>query len=367
MIWRIVTSVVFILSLIASAAAFWQSRDSNYGLSIFNSVPPSNIFTQVLTGPSSSAFQGYSIRQVVSTAGNSLGTLSVTLAVSGAVKVNNASYCVQSSGYVCTATPTELLFGGGHGFTFSGAAGTPASITSDWTSFSTSGTNIIVIMDMDNATADFVMDQSGLTGPTCYLGAALSSYNQASPAGSYAAATGFVCAVGNIMTAANAPNTLFGSFNDTDCSCTVANTSIRAVVPITGSSIGRISASFLTGTAGTLQVDHASICVQSTTYNCVAPPVELLFSGGHGFTAAANTVVTSDYLPFSVSSGYSVVIIADFNVSTPGSASENSGSGGVDYWNSTSGGGATYNLQNPPATFSTDATHNAGFNFVWTH
>ncbi len=56
-----------------------------------------------------------------------------------------------------------------------------------------------------------------------------------------------------------------------------------------------------------MKLDHASICVQSTTYNCASAPVELLFSGAHGFNIAAGATITSDWANIVVSSSAGTV------------------------------------------------------------
>ena len=58
----------------------------------------------------------------------------------------------------------------------------------------------------------------------------------------------------------------------------------------------------VSGTAIGMQLDHASICMQSTTYNCISQPVELTFSGGHGFNIAAGASITSDWVNLTASS-----------------------------------------------------------------
>lgn len=70
------------------------------------------------------------------------------------------------------------------------------------------------------------------------------------------------------------------------------NTAQRFIV---SSGRPRVRVTFKAGTSGGLTLDHASIGVQSTTYNTQTTPMELRFSGASGFAIAATATITSDW------------------------------------------------------------------------
>ncbi len=147
-------------------------------------------------------------RKAVS-AGSSPTQVRVTFkAGSSNVEVINAAIGIQSSTYVTTGTPIELLFSSGHGFTKNAGE----SITSDWATLSAgsvigtvysdaggfndagwnsysirilvpiTGATLVVVIDTGAASAgSFASSSSG----TSYYLTASATYNSASPAGSW--------------------------------------------------------------------------------------------------------------------------------------------------------------------------------------
>lgn len=95
--------------------------------------------------------------------------------------------------------------------------------------------------------------------------------------------------------------------------------SFRNVVPITAGALGQVRVTFKAPAAGT-KVDHASIGISTGSVgNTTATPVELTFSGAHGFTLGANASIVSDWVNLSgFTSSDLLVVIFDQNAATGG-------------------------------------------------
>lgn len=123
---------------------------------------------------------------------------------------------------------------------------------------------------------------------------------------------------------------------------------IRSVLTITGGALGQVRATFTSPGGSATTFDHASIGISNgTDGDTTAIPVELTFSGGHGFTlSGAGGSVTSDFVNLSgFTSSDHLVVTLDFNAST---------GGGVYGINTTTAGatgyalvGASYNVVAP--------------------
>lgn len=108
----------------------------------------------------------------------------------------------------------------------------------------------------------------------------------------------------------------------------LTSATVRSVMPVTGKrGAFRVRVTFSNGTVGLAQtINNASIGIwdSSTTSglptgNTTATPIELLFSGAHGFAlpAVANSSVTSDWVSLSFSPSDRLIVIADYaNIST---------------------------------------------------
>jgi hypothetical protein len=124
-----------------------------------------------------------------------------------------------------------------------------------------------------------------------------------------------------------------------------AGQSLRDVLTITGGAQSQVQVTF-TGKAGsTTVVDHASIGISTgTNSNTTTTPVELTFSGGHGFTFPnGSTNITSDWVNLSgFTSSNKLVVIVDFDATT----------GGGDYGINTTTATATGYFFNPGATYN---------------
>lgn len=70
----------------------------------------------------------------------------------------------------------------------------------------------------------------------------------------------------------------------------------------------QVAVTFVASTSEAFVTDHASICIQNSTYNCQATPVELTFnSGSHGFSISAGQTITSDWVSFAFTSATGTV------------------------------------------------------------
>lgn len=119
------------------------------------------------------------------------------------------------------------------------------------------------------------------------------------------------------------PTTIFTSALGTDDSGN-EGFSFRNILLITGNAQGQIRVTFKAASAGTFKVDHASIGIYSGSgsANTTATPVELLFSGAHGFTVSNGATITSDWADLAgFTSANNLVVIEDFN-SGAGSGAE---------------------------------------------
>lgn len=76
----------------------------------------------------------------------------------------------------------------------------------------------------------------------------------------------------------------------------------------------KLKLTFASSTAAGLAVNNVSVGVQapaSSPVATVATPVEALFSGGHGFSIAANSTIQSDEISLTCSVGDTLVVIVD--------------------------------------------------------
>lgn len=128
--------------------------------------------------------------------------------------------------------------------------------------------------------------------------------------------------------------------------------SLRNVFAITGGSLGQVRVTFSTPGGSPAVVDHASIGIATGTLsNTTAAPVELTFSGGHGFTFPATSTpsIVSDWvnLPGFTSSN-DLVVVMDLNATTGGGdyGANVTTSTGTMYFLS----GASYNVATPSGT-----------------
>lgn len=125
--------------------------------------------------------EGVSVRNVFAITGNAQDQVRVSFRAASAAtfKTDHASIGL-STGTLSntTATPVELLFAGGHGFTVSNGG----TVTSDWVNLSgfTSSDKLVVIYDI-NAVAGSGANAQNInsTGNTVFFQAASSSYNLA--------------------------------------------------------------------------------------------------------------------------------------------------------------------------------------------
>lgn len=150
------------------------------------------IFTTSLAS-SNTSNGGYSVRQQITTTGNSLGQISVKLmAAGGSLQTDHVSYCIANTAPNCVATPVELTFtgqgtSGGHGFSIT----TGQTATSDFVPFATAGTVVVVIIDISAASPGDVAYGTGITGALCEAKAATASWNTTT-------VTGFVSCGGSL-------------------------------------------------------------------------------------------------------------------------------------------------------------------------
>lgn len=156
------------------------------------------IYTSTLPG-TDSGNAGISWRDVLTITGSGLGQVRVTFHTPGGTStvVDHASIGISTgTGTATTATPVELTFAGGHGFTYGTTA---ASFVSDWVNLSgfTGSNKLVVIMDLNATTGggDYSVNTSS-TNATGTFYSASATWNVASPAGGTSAgAYGFVALV----------------------------------------------------------------------------------------------------------------------------------------------------------------------------
>lgn len=146
---------------------------------------PTTVFTTAL-GSNINGIQGFSLRTFATVTAGGLGQVRVTFkAGPGGVTVDHCSIAVIGGATApnVAATPTELLFSGGSGFTI----GANASITSDWLTFSFAISDTLgVVLDLNAAGGGDVAETttgggSGVLTP--FYKGATASYNQATVSG----------------------------------------------------------------------------------------------------------------------------------------------------------------------------------------
>lgn len=129
------------------------------------------------------------------------------------------------------------------------------------------------------------------------------------------------------------PTTLFSASPALNADDSNPNYSFRICCPVTGSSATQIRATFQPGSTGSQVVLHASIGKRDPSEplhpNTLSTPLQLLFSGGSGFTASVSSI-TSDWLTisgFTLTTGDEVIVICDN--SSPASQRFNNANTGV--------------------------------------
>lgn len=143
--------------------------------------------------------------------------------------------------------------------------------------------------------------------------------------------------------------------------------SFRSVCPITGNAQGQVRATFQASSSvsgdGDFTVDHCSIGVstQSTVgatgaYDTTATPVELTFSGGHGFNLTTdNQTITSDWVTLAGFTTSNLLVVTIDQSSTGGGSCRSNTATGVQTYYIT---GATYNEASPGGSFSEPGVDN---------
>jgi hypothetical protein len=126
----------------------------------------------------------------------------------------------------------------------------------------------------------------------------------------------------------------------------------RIVVPITGGAQGQVRVTFKNGVGSTAICNNASIGISNgTTHNTTATPIELLFSGLHGYTLASAASITSDWANLSgFTSSDKLVVDMDFVQTNALGCTTTGVTGAQQYFFDTAG---TYYNQAAPAGFST--------------
>lgn len=131
------------------------------------------------------------------------------------------------------------------------------------------------------------------------------------------------------------PTTLFSASPALNANDVNTGTSFRICCPITGSSSTQIRATFQASTTTGLTTGHCSIGKRDPAEvpnypNTLATPLQLLFSGGSGFSIGSSASITSDWLTlsgFSLTTGDQAVVI--FDATTPGGQRFNNANTGV--------------------------------------
>lgn len=140
------------------------------------------IFTDTLV-TDDNANDGLSVRNVLPITGGAQSQIRVTFnaSASAAFKTDHCSIGIWAGTNAdTTATPTELTFSGGHGFSLTSGQ----SITSDWVNFSgfTIANKLVPIFDVNSAAGSGNFRDSATVGNTNWFAAGV-SWNVAAPAG----------------------------------------------------------------------------------------------------------------------------------------------------------------------------------------
>ncbi len=303
-----------------------------------------SIFSQTI-GTDDTGSSGYSHRnlcQGVLSNGTAL-TVTFKAASTGTWTVAHASVGIQSSKYNTVSTPVELLFSGSSGFSLA-ASGT---VTSDLTSLTfNKGDTLIVIVDV--TTNNGKMNTTGGSGERYFL-AATSSYNVASPGGSWgtSATAGDVSDIS--ITGTVSAQTVF-STGLTNNDSGGENYSERVI--LTGLSTGAflIQVIFKASAVAGWKTNNCSIGIQNTTYNTVSTPVELKFGGVSGFNIAADATIISDATSLTINSSDTLIVIFD-NAATLGNPRNIGGSSTARYFKAST---VSYNVASPTGSWSSD-------------
>ena len=138
--------------------------------------------------------------------------------------------------------------------------------------------------------------------------------------------------------------------------------SIRNLCTTSGATGTKVRITVKAPASGTFKCDHVGIGKQSTTYNTAATPVELLFSGGSGFTlASGGGTLTSDFANMNVASGDVLIVIFDNSAAGGGTIPSDSSAPGSSYDLAAT---ASYNAASPAGSWTLRATHDDGVNTI---
>lgn len=136
----------------------------------------------------------------------------------------------------------------------------------------------------------------------------------------------------------------------------------RSEVPITGGAQGQVRVTFAAPVANNLTILNAAIGIsaQDATGSTTATPVELLFSGGHGFNITGGNSITSDWVNLSgFTSSDKLIVIVDVDGGGAGEVSYVLAN--IEYEKAAT---ASYNVQTVAGYSSIGAT--IGFNLIET-
>src|SRR5438552_4119351 len=92
--------------------------------------------------------------------------------------------------------------------------------------------------------------------------------------------------------------------------------SFRIIVVPTAGSLGQIRVTFPSSNLG-LNCAHCSAGKAATAPNTAVTPVELTFSGGHGFSLGANSQIVSDWATLAFTGTDQLVVVMDITGGAP--------------------------------------------------
>lgn len=146
------------------------------------------------------------------------------------------------------------------------------------------------------------------------------------------------------------PHTAFSqSMDDDNSGWGSTGYSLREITDVANAFGGNdVRVTFVAPSTGTMPTNNCGIGVwNGTTFQTVSVPVELLFSGAHGFSISNGATIVSDWVTLPTTTSNRLVVIAD--LTTAGSISLRRRTTGVPAGSSyyKTAGGATYNLANP--------------------
>lgn len=159
----------------------WQGQAEFAGMGSLSvsEIQIANAFSKTLNGNSGLNGEFTQREAITFSRGGTHVRVTFVAATDNALTVNHAAIGKQNSGYNTTSVPTELKFGGSSGFSLSAGQ----SITSDWETYSTTSSEVhLVVVDTTGGGQRVNADGTATRWTTTDI---VNSYNVASPTGTW--------------------------------------------------------------------------------------------------------------------------------------------------------------------------------------